>query len=392
MKVIMITNNALEDKMGGHERYVRELSSGLVAHGHEVVIVAKRWFDDQPAAETRPDGVVIQRHRVPSKRNPLYAPLYPLYALYGAAVAIRGRMRDSVIHAHMGLQAVGPAARRVPFVLTFHAPVWRELLHERQDTYLLPQQVQSGAVTSLRAAERFVADRASALVVLSEFMRSELAILSRRAAERAIVLPGGVNTNRFCMAGDAPRRDPATPPVLFTARRLTPRTGVDELIRAMRPISDRWPGAKLKIAGVGEQEPELRSLAGDLGLGDSVEFLGRIFDEELVDWYRNASLVVIPTRELEGFGLMTAEALACGAAVVGTPAGATPEILRVVDEALITRDTSAQAIADAVIDILADPARLARIRAAAPKRVNPELGWDAIVDRHLELYESIARG
>src|SRR5579871_6421386 len=112
MKVIMITNNALEDKMGGHERYVRELASGLVAHGHEAVIVAKRWSDAQPAQETRSDGVVIQRHRVPSKRNPLYAGLYPAYALYGVAARIRGRSENSVIHAHMGLHASALAASR----------------------------------------------------------------------------------------------------------------------------------------------------------------------------------------------------------------------------------------------------------------------------------------
>ena len=113
-----------------------------------------------------------------------------------------------------------------------------------------------------------------------------------------------------------------------------------------------------------------------------------------MSWYRRAALVVLPTRELEGFGLTTAEALACGAAVVGTPAGATPELLAPLHPDLMTADVSAPAIAVTVDRWLSDRPLLAEVRSRAPARV-AEMGWDDVAGRHAELYErhaEMARG
>jgi glycosyltransferase involved in cell wall biosynthesis len=386
----MVTNNALEDKMGGHERYVRELASTLSARGLGVTIVAKRWRSDQPAREQCADGVTLERYRVPSKSNPLYALLYPVYAAHGVRARTRRRGPRAVIHVHMGLPAIPLALARERYLFTFHAPVWRELLNERQGSYRLSAGVQATAVSALRRAESLVASRASATVVLSEFMRGELALLDRRAGAQAMLIPGGIDTRRFHPDAEGRADRSHRAPVLFTARRLTPRTGVDEMIRAMPLIAQSLPDVSLRIAGTGPLEGELRKLAGDLGVGDAVEFLGRISDGQLVDSYRRASLVVLPTRELEGFGLSTAEALACGAAVVGTPAGATPELLSPVDPALVTEDVSASAIASGVLQLLAAPGRLEQIRKRALQRVVPAMSWDRVAENYLDLYERLS--
>jgi glycosyltransferase involved in cell wall biosynthesis len=252
---------------------------------------------------------------------------------------------------------------------------------------MLPGPVQNTAVAMLRRAEGLVAKRAASTAVLSEFMRTELSLLDRRAAQQAALVPGGVDASRFHPGPVEQMCDRDRPPVLFTARRLTPRTGVDELIRAFRLIARSFPDAQLKIAGSGSMQDGLMALARELGVAQSVEFLGRVSDQELVEWYRRATLVVVPTRELEGFGLTTAEALACGAAVVGTPAGATPELLRPIDPGLVTKDTTAESIAARVLELLAQPARLAHVRTRASERVLPGLSWDSVADRYLDFYE-----
>jgi glycosyltransferase involved in cell wall biosynthesis len=389
MRIVMVTNNALEDKIGGQERYVRELASTLARRGLEVSIVAKRRSADSPERELCADGVTLERYAVPSKANPLFAPLYPVYTARGVRARARLHRPRTVIHVHMGLPALPLALSREPYLFTFHAPVWRELLSERHDSYALPPGTRALATGSLRRVESLVARRARATVVLSEYMRRELARLSRRTANHATLLPGGIDTTRFTPAsnGHATRRD--RPPVLFTARRLTPRTGVDLLIRAMPLIARTRPDARLKIAGAGPMEGELQELARDLGLNGSVEFMGRISEQALVESYRDSTLVVLPTRELEGFGLTTAEALACGAAVVGTPAGATPELLEPVDPALVAASESPEAIADSVTTLLREPRRLRRIRELAPGRVVPKMGWEEVADRYLDLYQRL---
>jgi glycosyltransferase involved in cell wall biosynthesis len=390
MQVVMVTNNALSDKMGGHERYVSDLSAALTRKGISVRIVAKRWRRDSPARETQADGVILERYRVPQKRNPLYAPLYPLYVAAGLRRSLGARGEKptrTVVHAHMSIPAWPLALTGPPYLFTLHAPIWRELLSERQGSYFLPTPAQKLAVASIRALERRLAHRATSTTVLSEFMRGELALLDPVAAQRTTVIPGGVDLERFTPGSAPNRQDDA--PTLFTARRLTPRTGVDRLIRAMAEVRAACPGAQLQIAGSGAMEAELRSLTAALGLGRTVTFLGRISDDALVDSYRNATLVVMPTRELEGFGLTTAEALACGAAVLGTPAGATPELLRPLDPALVTDDTSAAALARGILGLLSDPDRLGSIRHRARGRVAPQMAWDNVAERYLELYEAM---
>ncbi len=387
----MVTNNALADKFGGIERYVADLSAALVRRGVGVRVVAKRWDAGTPARVVQDDGVVVERHRVPSKRNPLYALLYAAYV--GVGVTARTRPRPigqrAIIHAHMGLPAWPLAVTRRRYLLTFHAPVWRELLGERQGTYRLPAPMQDAAVSTLRRVEGLVASRSAGTVVLSEFMRRELSELSVTAARGAELIPGAIDADRFCPA-DRTARAPDRAPTLFTARRLTPRTGVDDLIRALVIIRSSFPETRLQIAGVGAMHEQLRSLTRSLGLQNAVDFLGRISDEELVEHYRNADLVVMPTRELEGFGLTTAEALACGTVVVGTPVGATPELLRPLDPSLVTRDASPVAIAGTVVLLLGDRDRLSSLRDRARACVVPVMTWDTVVERYLETYERVA--
>ena len=185
MKVVMVTNNALEDKIGGHERYVRELASTLSRRGLEVTIAAKRWRRDSPQRERCVDGVVIERYDVPSKQNPLYAALYPAYVAGGVRVRARRSNPRTVVHAHMGLPALPLTADRQPYVFTFHAPVWRELLSERQGSYALPRAIQSTAVRMLKRAESRVARRAKTRMSMPAFRKC-----TEPSAKTALAPPG----------------------------------------------------------------------------------------------------------------------------------------------------------------------------------------------------------
>src|SRR5207249_11052699 len=86
-------------------------------------------------------------------------------------------------------------------------------------------------------------------------------------------------------------------------------------------------------------------------------FLGFIPDETLPSYYHAADVFVLPTRELEGFGLVTVEALACGTPVLGTPVGATPEVLSGLDASLVFRGISAEIMAEDLLRFLETLAR-----------------------------------
>ena len=134
----------------------------------------------------------------------------------------------------------------------------------------------------------------------------------------------------------------------------------------------------------------LREQVTRLALEDSVRFVGRISDSDLVNSYRTADLVVMPSQALEGFGLTTAEALACGTPVVGTPIGATPELLAGIDPALVAADATPEGIAAAVVDVLSDSGRIAAIRRKLGEAVAGELSWRSVAPRYLEEYRQFS--
>ncbi|MEA2304758.1 MAG: hypothetical protein QOH43_2038 [Solirubrobacteraceae bacterium] len=386
-RVVLLTNAITPDRTGGLERYVRELGGGLARAGARVTIHARQVDPAHPRRSVEADGVEIARFPTPPRTNPLYALGYPLAAARAAHRAAAAAHGDAVVHAHFPLQGLPLALGGRPFVHTFHAPVFRELLPERRGAYLLPGPVQGAAVAAVRRTERALVRRATRLLTLSAFMAGEAVALGADP-DRMELVPGGVDTRAF--GPGEPIDDPwatGPGPLLVAARRFVPRTGVLELVEACASIAARIPDVRVAVAGGGPLADQVHGRIRELGLQDRVRLLGWVPDGDLVGWYRAADLAVLPTQELEGFGLATAEALACGTPVVGTPAGATPEVLRRLDPGLVTRDATPAAIADAVVALLQDPARLAELSRGARAAVHPELGWDAVVDRHLELYE-----
>lgn len=388
--VIMITNAVAPDKLGGLERYVRELAAALVRGGVGVSVVAKRTSPDDAPVQVGDDGVTIIRHAVPDKADPFFAPKYPHYVRRGVVRALRADP-GAIVHGHFPvpmLAALRLSGRtRRPYVYTFHAPVHEEILSERQGSYALPVPVQKPAVRCFRRAEAAVVSRASRVAVLSDFMRRRLADLSPAAAAGAELIPGGIDTTWFCPDTTSTEPHPQGAPLLFTARRLTPRTGVPALIDAMPAVLAAFPAARLAIAGDGHQRADVERQIADRGLTDRVTLLGRISNADLLSWYRKASLTVMPTAELEGFGLTTAESLACGTPVLVTPVGANPELVRDLDPRFLAAGADAVSLARGIVALLTAPDALRAARASLRAGARRSWSWDVVGERYLQLYE-----
>jgi glycosyltransferase involved in cell wall biosynthesis len=155
--------------------------------------------------------------------------------------------------------------------------------------------------------------------------------------------------------------------------------GVDLLIEAMAAVRARDHTATLVIGGDGPLAPALRAQARRLGLDGAVRFVGFVPEADLAAYYGAADASVVPTRALEGFGLVTLESLACGTPVIGTPVGATPEVLGALDPALLAEAPTSEALARAILALLA---RTDRDALAARCRAHTEgYGWDRIAER-----------
>ena len=181
----------------------------------------------------------------------------------------------------------------------------------------------------------------------------------------------------------------ASPRVLHAAS-LIPVKDQATLLRAFRRVVDILPGAHLTIAG---EDPfghrlELERLRNELALSQSVDFIGPRPHAEMASLYNAADLFVLSSRH-ESQAMVVLEAAAAGIPTVGTAVGVVPELAP--GAAISVCPGDAVALADAVIDMLSDPARLARMGRSARARILEEYDAPVVRDRFLALYEDAIR-
>ena len=394
--VVMLTNVVAPDKLGGLERYVYELSGQLVKAGIKVTVVSKRTAEDQPGEEVADDGVHIIRYSPPTKRDPLFALKYPFVISASVARSIRrtvGEAQDDrlIIHGHFPVPMLPILLRRQRFIYTFHAPVYKEIASERQGSYHLSPVAERIGIWGMRQVEAWIMHRATRVITLSQFVRGEAHTLSTAADKRAVLIPGGIDLDRFHPAAGlgAFVGEFGASEIIFCARRMVARTGVEELIDAAAIILPERPGLHFAIAGGGPRRAAIEASIARHGIGDRVHLLGWVSDDDLVRWYQSATIAVTPTQELEGFGLSTAEALACGAIPVVTPVGANAEVVDGLPSDLVTSDRTPEAIAASLLAVLTNLDTTDGIRSAVRSTAADRFGWPAVIAQYLDLYASL---
>jgi glycosyltransferase involved in cell wall biosynthesis len=371
---VLVASGTWDPERNGVARVATEVARRLANRGHEVTALVPRVAGS--SAEERENSLTVRRVIV---RGVL--PLTVKDVLETTRHS-RGAGQFDVLVAHGASAAVGLSRARLaaPLVLIYHASLPRELGFMRPRLpwgreRLVAYVNQPISIALERAAVRSCAR----ILVLSEYSRS--LVMADHAGHSGKVqrVSGGVETTSFNPA-DGMRAARARLGVdgrrlLVTVRRAEPRMGIEELLRAVRIIDD--DDVALAVVGGGLLTDELRRLSAELGIDARVRFVGRVAEGELLDWYRAADLFVLPTIAYEGFGMATLEALATGTPVVGTPAGATPELLEPLDSRLVSDGTDADSLAAAVTGALAftDGDFRKRCRAYAQSRFD----WDQVV-------------
>ena len=377
MRILVATDQWFPDCMGGVARVATDTARRWAAASHEVVVIAPR-NDGHAFEETSvSDGLTLLRV-LPRGRLPQTLTDPPAARLWASRLAHQG---FDVLVSHECTTACGLLAARLglPLVYVFHADAAEEARYLRTTLRLGAEWLSAAAITRpLQSLDEIALRRASAVVVLSEFSRRLLSARAPGVAQHAIRVSGGVDTAVFSPNGRDEARQrlgvDSSTRLVFTVRRLEPRMGLENLLEAVALLDD-MEAVRVAIAGSGGLT--LGDRVDRLGLGDRVELLGRVSDDDLPLWHKAADLFVLPTVAYEGFGLVTAEALASGTPVVGTPVGATPELLEPLDSRLLARGIDSASLATAIRTGLriAQPALRARCRDYALAR----FAWDRVI-------------
>ena len=319
---------------GGTGRYVYETGRALVERGHSVSVVTRRRGDAPPRSTI--DGIDVYRYDVDVYGRDVSDVVTQVPDVAATVADHLNAMETPTVASFQGpvtsmlVDALIPDD--IPRDCTFHSPWPTEYAIKTRTAGSPTDEPREFHVEWRRTVEQYVLDRAGTAVTLSEYMRDRL--VEAYDAPPSAVIPGGVDADRFRPdAGSLDAIDSGEDATAFlTVRRLTPRMGHDHLLSAFATVAERRSDAHLYLAGDGPSRESLEERAADLGIDDRTTFLGYVPDDDLPAAYASADVFVLPTQELEGFGLATLEALASGTPVVGTTVGATPELLGPLDD------------------------------------------------------------
>jgi glycosyltransferase involved in cell wall biosynthesis len=370
VRILVATDQWSPDVVGGSARVAADSARALARRGHEVAVLTMA----QPGHADVEEDAGVEVRRV-LRRGGFPQTLADPVSSYRHARALRKRSFD-VLLAHQTTNAAGiGAALDAPLAFVFHASVVLEMRFLRRQGSAVHRARLYALDPVLVALERTAVRRAAGLLVLSAFSERLLLERHEQANGRIHLVRGAVADEFFAEVPDpqACRQRLGIPPgrLLFTARRLEPRMGVDVLVEALALIDD--DRVVLAVAGAGSSSADLQRRVGELGLQHRIRFVGRVSDSDLRSLYAAADLFVLPTVAYEGFGMSTVESLAAGTPVLGTAVGATPEIVGALGEEFVAHSADAPTLAASIRRIL--PQLGPNLRASARLLAEERFRW-----------------
>lgn len=383
MNVLSTGMGWIDIQHGGLNRYFADYTIAMKEHGHsELGLIVAPKGSDLPADRNiqNTTNELDANHFIPRmrsvKKNTIQAinsfqpdVFNPHFAFYTTMVT------RNQIPAH------------IPIVTHFHGP-WA--MESRVEEKTNAGAIKEAKFWIKKQVEQLTYRRSDSFIVLSEYFRDVLTETYGVDENKIHIIPGAVDHNRF---QPHPNREElrtqlgisSNQPLLFCIRRLVRRMGIDRLIHAMVEVVRVQPDVQLFIGGDGPMRAEYEALIQQLGLSSNVKLLGRISNEELVEYYQAADLSLVPTLTLEGFGLITVESLACGTPVLGTPYGGTKEILHRISDDLMFEDGTSEAISKKIIDVLNKDSFLPS-RDACREHVLNHYTWGRVAESVTEVF------
>jgi glycosyltransferase involved in cell wall biosynthesis len=213
-----------------------------------------------------------------------------------------------------------------------------------------------------------VARKLSHIITVSQTARQHIAKTFGISEGKLRVVYNGIDTDIF---SPAPKMNRLENRLLVVISRDTAVKGLNYMLEALAILRQRH-NLELTVVAKETDNSKTQRLISNLGIKDYVKFIYEIDTAELVNQYRLATVVVIPSI-YEGFGLPAAEAMACGAPVVSTTAGALPELVG--DTGILVPPGDTPALAEAISVLVVSPNKRKYLSEMGRERIVQMFNW-----------------
>jgi glycosyltransferase involved in cell wall biosynthesis len=384
MRIVFYTH-VFAPSVGGVETQILSLARGL--HGQAIRGADEKLevtvLTPQPAGDFDDRGLLFRVVREPGlgaivawfRRADIVHLAGPSFAPLLSALALRRR----VIVSHHGFQAACPNGQ------FFYRPVATQCLgHFRAGRHkeCLKCNAENGAWKSWQMwlatfPRRWLCQCAALNIVPTRWLGTQLEL------PRTAVVAHGVAESSAGQAAEAC----GNPRFSFVGR-LVSTKGVDALLAAAQRLKAKGHCFQLHVIGKGPERQALEASAKRGGLNGTVEFLGSVTPERIERELAGSLAVVVPSLAGEVFGLVAAESMMAGRAVVTSDIGALQEVRG--DTGLSFPAGNAEALAEQMESLLKTPGLAARLGQQAQTRAEELYNMERMVSEHLRLYEEMA--
>jgi phosphatidylinositol alpha-1,6-mannosyltransferase len=353
---VLIVTNDFPPRPGGIQSFVH----GLALRTPGVVVYASAWPGCEEFDRRQPYRVV--RH--PTR---LMLPT-PAVARRAAGLVAEHRAETVVFGAAAPLGLLAPrlrraGARRVVMLTHGHEASW-------------------ASAPGFRAVLRRIGGHADVVTYLGDYTRARL--VSAIPQDKLVRLAPGVDVGQFHPEAAKAALGLTGRPVVGCVSRLVPRKGQDQLIKAWPLVLRAVPDAVLLLVGGGPYRERLERMAGGR---ESIRFTGTVPTAGLPGYYAASDVFAMPCRtrwggvDVEGLGIVFLEASATGLPVVAGDSGGAPDAVREGETGLVVDGEDAGEVAQAIIDLLADPERARKMGACGRDWITREWTWEQVAAR-----------
>jgi len=357
-KIVNIHRFFIDEYIGGTTVYNLGLCSHIANKNVEIHhIVGTR--DKNKLSYEKWQSFHLHRIYLPFS-NPVLNFVYRLYKTRMIVRKLNSESKIDVIFFHEGGLAeflkYDSKLRKIPQVYFFHAPHFHEILYDfdkiKKDlkgaifllrwlkTKIYSIKFKIMEKESLKFAKKIITDSEYDKLLIKKFYNCK-----KNVYKKTEVIPIGIDINIYTPPKDKTflKKEIGVKDkiVFFALRRLEPRMGLKNLILAFKGLSTEFNDKIiLFIGGKGLLQKQLGEMVKELSLEKYIKFLGFLRESDKVKYLQLADAVIVPSEDLEGFGIINIEALACNTPVIGTKVGAIPEILNYISPELIVPNSS----------------------------------------------------
>jgi N-acetyl-alpha-D-glucosaminyl L-malate synthase BshA len=233
---------------------------------------------------------------------------------------------------------------------------------------------------------KFSIEQSDAVTAVSNYLREETYDAFGCGGCDVRVIPNFISPAEYTPEGTRAVVAPPGHKVLIHVSNFRPVKRVRDVVRIFAGVRAAVP-ATLILAGDGPDRDAAEEEADRFRLGDDVRFLGKV--DQVADLLRGGDLFLLPS-QTESFGLAALEAMACGVPVIASAVGGLPEVVEQGESGFLAPPGAIDAMVKEATAILTDPARHARMRAAAAARAQL-FSAERIVPLYEALYEEVLR-